>query len=73
MTPAQLAIAWVLAQGDDIIPLVGARTRQRLGEALAALDCHLSAEDREKIAAAIPADAVAGTRYDDAGMAMVNR
>jgi aryl-alcohol dehydrogenase-like predicted oxidoreductase len=72
-TPAQLAIAWVLAQGEDILPLVGARSRQRLGEALGASDVRLSPLDLEQIAAAVPADAVAGTRYDAAGMALVNR
>jgi aryl-alcohol dehydrogenase-like predicted oxidoreductase len=73
VTPAQLAIAWVLAQGEDIFPLVGVRSRQRLGEALGASDVRLSAQDLEQIVAAIPAGAVAGTRYDVAGMALVNR
>jgi aryl-alcohol dehydrogenase-like predicted oxidoreductase len=54
----------VLAQGNDIVPLVGARTRERLAEALGALDVELSAEDLAEIARAIPADAAAGERYD---------
>jgi aryl-alcohol dehydrogenase-like predicted oxidoreductase len=72
-TPAQLAIAWVLAHGKDIVPLVGARRRDRLREALGALDIRLDLGDLKRIAEAVPAEAVAGTRYDAAGMAMVNR
>jgi aryl-alcohol dehydrogenase-like predicted oxidoreductase len=72
-TPAQLAIAWVLAQGQDLIPLVGARRRERLHEALGALELRLTAEDLTRIAAAIPADAVAGDRYPAEQMRMVNR
>ena len=60
---AQLAIAWVLAQGEDVVPLVGARRRERLHEALGALDLDLSAADRERIEAAVPAGAAAGDRY----------
>jgi aryl-alcohol dehydrogenase-like predicted oxidoreductase len=72
-TAAQLAIAWVLDQGEDIVPLVGARRRDRLREALGALDVHLTTEDRARIAAAVPAGAAAGDRYDSHGMMMVNR
>jgi aryl-alcohol dehydrogenase-like predicted oxidoreductase len=72
-TPAKLAIAWVLAQGEDIVPLIGARSRGRLGEALGAPNVRLSPLDLEQIAAAVPAGAVAGTRYDARGMALVNR
>ena len=61
---AQVAVAWVLAQGVDIVPLVGARTRTRLEESLGALDLDLTREDLADIEAAVPADAVAGTRYD---------
>ena len=61
---AQVAVAWVLAQGVDIVPLVGARTRTRLEETLGALDLDLRQEDLAAIEAAVPADAVAGTRYD---------
>jgi aryl-alcohol dehydrogenase-like predicted oxidoreductase len=67
-SPAQLAIAWVLAQGNDIVPLVGARRRDRLAEAIGALEIELSAEELAAIEAAVPADAVAGTRYDSYGM-----
>ena len=72
-TAAQLAIAWVLAQGDDIIPLAGARRRDRLREALGALEIRLTAEDLARIEQAVPAGAVAGDRYDPHGMKMVNR
>jgi aryl-alcohol dehydrogenase-like predicted oxidoreductase len=61
---AQLAIAWVLAQGNDIVALVGARTRARLTEALGALNFELSAEDLAEIVEAVPPDAAAGERYD---------
>jgi aryl-alcohol dehydrogenase-like predicted oxidoreductase len=63
-TVAQIAIAWVLARGTDIVPLVGARRRDRLAESLCALDLRLTAEDLALIERAIPADAAAGTRYD---------
>jgi aryl-alcohol dehydrogenase-like predicted oxidoreductase len=72
-TAAQLAIAWVLARGKDVIPLIGARTRSRLAEALRALDLELSALDLARIDGAFPVGAVAGDRYDKHGMAMVNR
>lgn len=68
-TVAQTAIAWVLAQGDDIVPLVGARTRERLTESLGALDVTLTADDLAAIEAAVPADAAAGERYPSSQMA----
>ncbi|MEK0083726.1 aldo/keto reductase [Benzoatithermus flavus] len=71
-TPAQLAIAWVLSRGEDIVPLVGARRRDRLEEALGALDLVLDADDLVRIEAAVPAGAVAGTRYDAHGMRMLD-
>ena len=71
-TVAQLAIAWVAAQGEDIVPLIGARKRERLTEALAALEVRLSAEDMARIAAAAPAEAVAGSRYAPEQMAMLD-
>ncbi|MDO0915130.1 aldo/keto reductase [Streptomyces sp. DT2A-34] len=73
---AQVAIAWVIAQGPrhgtDIVPLVGARTRGRLGEALGALDVTLDAADLAAVEAAVPADAAAGERYAPAQMAMLD-
>jgi len=69
---AQLAIAWVLSCGDDIVPLVGARTRERLHEALGALQVTLSADDLAAIERAVPPDAAAGDRYAAAQMAMLD-
>jgi aryl-alcohol dehydrogenase-like predicted oxidoreductase len=66
---AQVAIAWVLAQGKDIIPLIGARTRVRLDEALGAEGLELSAADLAKLEAAMPAGEVAGLRYNEHQMA----
>jgi aryl-alcohol dehydrogenase-like predicted oxidoreductase len=63
ITAAQLAIAWVLARGEEIVPLVGARTRERLEESLGALKVTLSAEELVEIEHAIPASAAAGERY----------
>ncbi|MFZ6656765.1 aldo/keto reductase [Undibacterium sp. TJN19] len=69
---AQAAIAWVLAQGQDIVPLIGARRRDRLSEALAALDIRLGAADLQAIQQAVPAEAVAGTRYNEHAMASLD-
>ncbi len=63
VTVAHIAIAWVATRGTDIVPLIGARTRTRLGESLAAADLTLTDEDLAAIATAVPADAAAGTRY----------
>ena len=72
LSVAQVAIAWVAAQGADIVPLVGARTRGRLGEALGALDVQLSSGDLAAIERAVPKDAAAGTRYPEAQMALLD-
>ncbi len=69
VTVAQVAIAWVAAQGADILPLVGARRRDRLVEALGALDVALSGEYLAAIEAAVPRDAAAGGRYAEAMLA----
>jgi aryl-alcohol dehydrogenase-like predicted oxidoreductase len=68
-TPSQLAIAWVRSRGDDIVPLVGARRREQLSEALAALELRLEPAELGRIDAAVPADQVAGARYDATQMA----
>ncbi len=68
-TVAQLAIAWVAAQGDDIVPLVGARTRERLSEALPALDVTFTADELTEIEKAVPRGAARGDRYPAAMMA----
>ena len=70
ITPAQLALAWVLAQGDDIVPIPGTKRREYLEQNAAAVDVELTAEDLARIDAEVPA--AAGARYDEAGMASVN-
>ncbi|RSM59880.1 aldo/keto reductase [Kibdelosporangium aridum] len=65
---AQIAIAWVLSRGEDIVPLVGARRRDRLAESLGALDVDLSKEDLDVIEQTVPIDAAAGDRYAPAQM-----
>jgi aryl-alcohol dehydrogenase-like predicted oxidoreductase len=65
---AQIAIAWVAAQGEDIVPLIGARRRDRLAEALGSLDVQLTPADLEQIEKAVPKDAAAGDRYATAQM-----
>jgi aryl-alcohol dehydrogenase-like predicted oxidoreductase len=72
VTAAQLAIAWVLSRGDDIIPLIGTTRRSRLTEALQAPELSLSSAELAEIEAAVPAQAVAGTRYGAEQMAMLD-
>jgi len=72
VTPSQLALAWVLAQGDDLIPIPGTRQRKYLEENVGALDVVLSAAERAQIDAIFPADAVAGGRYPEAVMKMLD-
>jgi aryl-alcohol dehydrogenase-like predicted oxidoreductase len=67
-TVAQLAIAWVAAQGDDIVPLIGARTRERLAEARPALGVDLTADDLAEIERAVPKGSARGDRYPSAFM-----
>ncbi|HLI10967.1 MAG TPA: aldo/keto reductase [Alphaproteobacteria bacterium] len=67
-TPAQLALAWLLAQGPEIVPIPGTRRRDRFDENLGALSVQLTPDDVLRIAAAIPVGAAAGTRYPEAGM-----
>lgn len=71
-TPARLATAWVAAQGADIIPLIGAKTRAQLDESLGATELRLDAETLAEMAALFPAEAVAGDRYDPHQMAMLD-
>ncbi len=68
-TVAQIAIAWALAQGEDIVPLIGARRRDRLHEALGALEVELTEDDQAAIEDAVPAGAAAGSRYPGPAMA----
>ena len=71
-TVAQLANAWVLSRGEDIVPLVGARRRDRVQEALGALEVELTSDDVAAIERAVPQRAVAGDRYDARQMAIVD-
>ncbi|MFL4908895.1 aldo/keto reductase [Streptomyces sp. MMS24-I2-30] len=70
VTPAQLAIAWVLAQGDGLVPIPGTKRRSYLEQNAAAVDVELTADDLARIAAELPE--VSGERYDEAGMRAVN-
>ena len=70
-TPAQVTLAWLLAQGDDVVAIPGTRYAKRLEENLGALKVKLSAEEVSRISAAMPAGAAAGKRYPEAGMKAV--
>ncbi len=72
-TPAQLALAWLLAQGPDIVPIPGTKRRTYLEENLAALDVTLSADELARLDAAAPRGSTAGARYAPHGMSSVNR
>jgi aryl-alcohol dehydrogenase-like predicted oxidoreductase len=72
VTPSQLAIAWVLAKDSRIVPVIGARTRAQLDESLAAVEVELSPADLARIEDAIPPSAVAGTRYDEHQMKLLD-
>jgi aryl-alcohol dehydrogenase-like predicted oxidoreductase len=72
-TPAQLALAWVLAQGDDIVPIPGTKRRKYLEENVGALDMTLTADDLQRIDEVTPKGAAAGLRYPEAMMSSVNR
>jgi aryl-alcohol dehydrogenase-like predicted oxidoreductase len=71
-SPAQVAIAWVLARGEDVVPLVGARRRDRLDEALGALDLTLDAATLDRLEAAFPPGVAEGDRYAQPQMAMLD-
>ena len=72
-TPAQLALAWLLAQGDDIVPIPGTTKRARLEENVGSVDVVLTQDDLDRIEAVAPAGFAAGTRYDEAGMKTLHR
>jgi aryl-alcohol dehydrogenase-like predicted oxidoreductase len=71
-TPSQLALAWLLAQGEDIVPIPGTTRRERLEENIGAVHVNLTADDLQRIDALAPHGAAAGMRYPEAGMARVN-
>jgi len=72
-TPAQLALAWVLHQGKDMVPLFGTSRRENLDANLGALEVELSAEELQRLDEVVPKGAAAGTRYPEPGMQSVNR
>jgi aryl-alcohol dehydrogenase-like predicted oxidoreductase len=72
-TPAQFALAWVLAQKDDIVPIPGTKRRLYLEENVAALDVRLTPEELAEIDSLLPRGAAAGSRYSEPGMRAVNR
>ena len=69
--PGQVALAWLLAQGDDIVPIPGTKRADRVDENLAALGVVLSADEVAQLSAALPPGAAAGTRYPEAAMKAV--
>jgi aryl-alcohol dehydrogenase-like predicted oxidoreductase len=71
--PSQLALAWVMAQGKDIVPIPGTKRRKYLEENVAALEIKLTKEDRARIDKVFPLDAASGQRYPEHMMALVNR
>jgi aryl-alcohol dehydrogenase-like predicted oxidoreductase len=73
VTPGQLALAWVLAQGDDLVPIPGTKRIAYLDENLGALELTLGSRDLAAIEAVFPTDAAAGTRYPESSMAALNR
>jgi aryl-alcohol dehydrogenase-like predicted oxidoreductase len=72
VSPTQLAVAWVLAKSDSIVPVMGARTRAQLSESLAALDVALSSEDITRLEQVVDVNGVAGSRYDQRQMQMLD-
>lgn len=72
VTPAQLALAWVLAQGEHMVPIPGTKRRSYLEDNVGALDVHLSADDLRRIDEAVPRGVTAGTRYPASGMSTLD-
>ncbi|HEU4557045.1 MAG TPA: aldo/keto reductase [Longimicrobium sp.] len=72
-TPSQLALAWVMAKGDDVVPIPGTKRRKYLEENAAAVDVELTADDLARIDEIAPQDVAAGTRYPEAAMRMIGR
>ena len=72
MTVSQLAIAWVLAKSESIVPLIGARKRSQLAESICALQVELSPANIAGLEEAVPPSAVAGTRYDEHQMRILD-
>jgi aryl-alcohol dehydrogenase-like predicted oxidoreductase len=72
-TPAQLALAWVLAQGDDIVPIPGTKRRQYLEENVGALDVRLTPEELTELDTLLPPGAAVGARYPEPGMRAISQ
>ena len=72
-TPAQFALAWVMAQGDDIVPIPGTKRRRYLEENVGTLDVRLTPEELAEIDSLLPPGAAAGSRYTEQGMRAVSR
>jgi aryl-alcohol dehydrogenase-like predicted oxidoreductase len=72
-TPSQLALAWLLARGQDIVPIPGTKRVKYLEENVGAVDVQLTSDDLARIDAIAPRGVAAGTRYPEAGMRSVNR
>ena len=72
-TPAQLALAWVLAQGEDVVPIPGTKRRKYLRENVDALDVLLNADDLERINEVAPKNVAAGSRYPEAMMKLLGK
>ncbi len=72
ITPTQLTVAWVLAKRANVVPIIGARTRAQIAESLAALEVKMTPDEVKAIEAAVPAESVAGTRYDEHQMRVLD-
>ena len=72
-TPSQLALAWVLARGDDVVPIPGTKRVKYLDENLGAVNVRLTADDLAQIEAILPAGAAAGSRYSELAMRTIDR
>jgi aryl-alcohol dehydrogenase-like predicted oxidoreductase len=73
VTPAQLALAWLLGRGEDIVPIPGTRSRARLEENAAAVDITLTPNELAALDALAPQGVAAGERYAPAGLAMIDK
>lgn len=73
VSPARIALAWLLSRGDDVVPIPGSKRRLTLEDSMAAVDVALSAEDLAELDAAAPRGQTAGPRYGEQAMAMVRR
>jgi aryl-alcohol dehydrogenase-like predicted oxidoreductase len=73
LTPGQIALAWLLHQGEDVVPIPGTKRREYLEENAAAVNVTLTDEDLRRIEEVMPKGVAAGERYGEAGMSTVNR